>query len=237
MKILAIDTSAKAASVCIAQEDRIIGEFFINTSLTHSQTLMPMVEQLCKNAQTPLSEIEAIAVNAGPGSFTGVRIGVAAVKGLAFENSLPCAAVSTLESMAYNAPGFNGIVCAVMDARCSQVYNALFRVNSGRVERLCDDRALALSDLQTELQNFAEEPVLLIGDGAEITYAFLRESFPNVSLAPCNIRTQTASSVALAAFERISQGEVLLTDEQLMPVYLRLPQAQRELNKRMGVQQ
>lgn len=235
MKLLAIDTSAKAASVCLAQEEHIIGEFFINTSLTHSQTLMPMVEQLCKNAQTPLGEVEAIAVNAGPGSFTGVRIGVAAVKGLAFKNSLPCAAISTLESMAYNALGFNGVVCAVMDARCSQVYNALFRVVGGRVERLCDDRALALSDLQAELQQITDETVMLIGDGAQITHDYLRDSLTNVVLSPVNIRTQTASSVALAAFEHIRQGEVLLTDEQLMPVYLRLPQAQRELNKRRGV--
>ena len=136
MKILAIDTSAKAASACIAQEDKIIGEFFINTSLTHSQTLMPMIEQLSINAQVPLGEIEAIAVNAGPGSFTGVRIGVAAAKGLAFADNLPCVSVSTLESMAYNALGADCIVCAVMDARCSQVYNALFRVKDGKHQRL-----------------------------------------------------------------------------------------------------
>lgn len=234
MTILAVDTSAKAASVCFAREDKIIGEFFIDTSLTHSQTLMPMIEQLAVNAQVSLDALDAIAVNAGPGSFTGVRIGVAAVKGLAFARNLPCVAVSTLQSMAYNALGTNGIVCAVMDARCSQVYNALFRVRNGEIERLCEDRALALSDLHSDLKQYAEEPVMLIGDGAEISYAFLRDSLSNVVLAPNNIRIQKASSTALAAFERIREGK-LLTDEQLMPVYLRLPQAQRELNKRMGV--
>lgn len=234
MTILAVDTSAKAASVCFAREDKIIGEFFIDTSLTHSQTLMPMIEQLAVNAQVSLDALDAIAVNAGPGSFTGVRIGVAAVKGLAFARNLPCVAVSTLQSMAYNALGTNGIVCAVMDARCSQVYNALFRVRNGEIERLCEDRALALSDLHSDLKQYAAEPVMLIGDGAEISYAFLRDSLSNVVLAPNNIRIQKASSTALAAFERIREGK-LLTDEQLMPVYLRLPQAQRELNKRMGV--
>ncbi|MED9970754.1 MAG: tRNA (adenosine(37)-N6)-threonylcarbamoyltransferase complex dimerization subunit type 1 TsaB [Ruminococcus sp.] len=234
MKILAIDTSAKAASACIAQEDKIIGEFFINTSLTHSQTLMPMIEQLCKNAQVPISEIEAVAVNAGPGSFTGVRIGVAAAKGLAFDKSLPCVAVSTLESMAYNALGSDCVVCAVMDARCSQVYNALFRVSGEKIERLCSDRALSLTDLEQDLKAYGGEKIMLIGDGAEITFEFLRNSLSNVILAPVNIRIQKASSTALAAFKRISEGE-LTTDEKLMPAYLRLPQAQRELNKRMGV--
>ena len=234
MKILAIDTSAKAASACIAQEDKIIGEFFINTSLTHSQTLMPMIEQLCKNAQVPISEIEAVAVNAGPGSFTGVRIGVAAAKGLAFDKSLPCVAVSTLESMAYNALGSDCVVCAVMDARCSQVYNALFRVSGEKTERLCSDRALSLTDLEQDIKAYGGEKIMLIGDGAEITFEFLRNSLSNVILAPVNIRIQKASSTALAAFKRISEGK-LTTDEKLMPAYLRLPQAQRELNKRMGV--
>ncbi len=235
MKILAIDTSAKAASVCIAQEDKIIGEFFINTSLTHSRTLIPMIEQLCVNSGVSLNEIEAIAVNAGPGSFTGVRIGVAAAKGLAFENNLPCVAVSTLESMAYNALYSDCVICAVMDARCSQVYNALFRVKDGQLTRLCDDRALALNDLEQELKTvYNGEKIMLIGDGAEISFEFLRKSVPDVFLSPVNIRVQKASSTALAAFKSISAGEVL-TDEGLMPVYLRLPQAQRELNKRMGV--
>ncbi len=234
MKILAIDTSAKAASACIAQEDKIIGEFFINTSLTHSQTLMPMIEQLCKNAQVQISEIEAVAVNAGPGSFTGVRIGVAAAKGLAFDKSLPCVAVSTLESMAYNALGSDCVVCAVMDARCSQVYNALFRVSGEKIERLCSDRALSLTDLEQDLKAYGGEKIMLIGDGAEITFEFLQNSLSDVILAPVNIRIQKASSTALAAFKRISEGE-LTTDEKLMPAYLRLPQAQRELNKRMGV--
>lgn len=233
MKILAIDTSATAASVCIAEENKIIGEFFINTAITHSQTLMPMLEQLFKNTGLSLKDIGAIAVNAGPGSFTGVRIGVAAVKGLAFADNLPCVSVSTLESMAYNMLGTDCIVCSVMDARCSQVYNALFRVKGNSVERLCDDRAFSLSDLKLELQKYSEK-IYLVGDGANICAQFLENSLPNAEIAPFNKRIQTASSTACEAFKRIFDGDTL-TAEKLMPTYLRLPQAQRELNKKLGV--
>ena len=232
MKILAVDTTAKAASVCLAEEDKIIGSFFIDTALTHSRTLMPMLEALLDNTETKADELSAIAVNAGPGSFTGVRIGVAAVKGLAFAHNVPCVSVSTLESMAYNCIGVDCIVCAVMDARCSQVYNALFHVKGASVERLCDDRALALSDLKEELLRI-DGNIVLVGDGASLSYAYLKDVVPNITLAPMNSRIQTASSTALAAFGSLSRGETL-TPAELMPVYLRLPQAQRELNKRLS---
>ena len=232
MKLLAVDTSAKAASVCLASDDSIIGEFFVNTALTHSQTLMPMLEQLLESTGTKIGDLGAIAVNAGPGSFTGVRIGVAAVKGLAFANDLPCVPVSTLESMAYNCLGMDCVVCAVMDARCSQVYNAMFRVTGERVERLCEDRALALSDLREKLAK-TEAPVMLVGDGARLCAGYLAESSADARLAPMSIRMQTASSVAQAAFESLKNGGAVSAAE-LMPVYLRLPQAQRELNKRLG---
>lgn len=233
MKILAVDTSATAASVAVAEENKLIGEFSINTALTHSQTLMPMVDELLKNTGLSVNDIDAVAVNAGPGSFTGVRIGVAAVKGIAFPKNLPCVSVSTLESMAYNLLGYDCVVCSVMDARCSQVYNALFKVNGYTVTRMTDDRALSLTDLKLELQNIREK-IVLVGDGAVLCSKSLDSELENVMLAPFNNRIQTASSVAYAAFEKINNGETLTADE-LMPVYLRLPQAQRELNKRLGV--
>ena len=232
MKILAVDTTAKAASVCLAEEDKIIGSFFIDTALTHSRTLMPMLDALLINTETKAEELSAIAVNAGPGSFTGVRIGVAAVKGLAFARGIPCVSVSTLESMAYNCLGGDCVVCAVMDARCSQVYNALFRVKGSRIERLCDDRALSLTDLKEELRRF-DGSIVLVGDGAVISCDFLKGEIGNLSLAPMNIRIQTAASTAMAAFGKLNRGETL-TAAELMPVYLRLPQAQRELNKRLS---
>ena len=233
MKILAVDTSATAASVAVAEENKLIGEFSINTALTHSQTLMPMVDELLKNTGLSVNNIDAVAVNAGPGSFTGVRIGVAAVKGIAFPKNLPCVSVSTLESLAYNMLGNDCIVCSVMDARCSQVYNALFRVKGCTVTRMTDDRALSLTDLKNELRNINEK-VVLVGDGAVLCSKFLGEELENIMLAPFNNRIQTASSVAYAAFEKINNGETVKADE-LMPVYLRLPQAQRELNKKLGV--
>ena len=232
MKILAVDTTAKAASVCLAEEDKIIGSFFIDTALTHSRTLMPMLDALLINTETKAEELSAIAVNAGPGSFTGVRIGVAAVKGLAFARGIPCVSVSTLESMAYNCLGGDCVVCAVMDARCSQVYNALFRVKGSRIERLCDDRALSLTDLREELRRL-DGNIVLVGDGAVISCDFLKGGIANLSLAPMNIRIQTAASTAMAAFGKLDRGETL-TAAELMPVYLRLPQAQRELNKRLS---
>ena len=233
MKILAVDTSATSASVAIAEENKLIGEFSINTALTHSQTLMPMIDELLKNTGLSVSDINAIAINAGPGSFTGVRIGVAAVKGIAFSRNIPCVSVSTLESMSYNMLGNDCIVCAVMDARCSQVYNAFFKVNGNTVTRITEDRALSLADLKMELQGI-QEKVILTGDGAVLCSEFLGTEFDNVLLASFNNRIQTASSVAYSAFEKISKGEIL-SAEELMPVYLRLPQAQRELNKRLGV--
>lgn len=233
MTILAIDTSATAASVCLATEEKLIGSFFINTALTHSQTLAPMTEQLCANAGVPLHEADAIAVNAGPGSFTGVRIGVAAAKGLAFAGNLPCVAVSTLESMAYNFLGADCVVCALMDARCAQVYNAFFRVTGERVERLCEDRAVSLASLEQELRQY-DEKVVLAGDGAALAFNSMAHPPKDVVLAPPHMRMQTAASVACAAFQHIKAGNTL-SPAALMPVYLRLPQAQRELNKKMGV--
>ena len=231
MKILAIDTSATAASTAICDENKIIGEFFINTKLTHSRTLMPMVESLLANTNLTTTDITAVAVNCGPGSFTGVRIGVAAAKGLAFADDLPCIEVSTLESLAYNLQSANGIICSVMDARCSQVYNALFKCDGVKPERLCKDRALSVAELSEELKSY-DERIILVGDGAELCYNAMKELLPNVELAPISIRFQRASSTAEIAVQKFNDGEVLSAAE-LMPMYLRLPQAERELKKKM----
>lgn len=231
MKILAIDTSATAASVALCDENKLIGEFFINTKLTHSRTLMPMVENLLSNTNMQTSDITAIAVNCGPGSFTGVRIGVAAAKGLAFADDLPCIEVSTLESLAYNMQSAKGIICSVMDARCSQVYNALFKCNGAKLERICDDRALSITELCDELKGFNER-IILVGDGAELCYNAMKELLQNVELAPTSVRFQRASSTAEIALKKFNNNE-LLSPAQLMPVYLRFPQAERELKKKM----
>lgn len=227
MRIFAVDTSAKSASVALVEDGVIKGEYFINTMLTHSETLMPMADSLFKSVKLEPKDIDCFAVNCGPGSFTGLRIGIAAVKGMAFALDKPCAAVSTLETMAYNLSGENTVVCAVMDARCNQVYNALFDVSGCEPVRLCDDRALQIDELITELKN-VEKKIVLVGDGAKLCFDKMSQELDNIELANENVRLQRASSTAFAAEKLLEKGEVL-TSSQLMPKYLRLPQAQREL--------
>ncbi len=227
MKILAVDSSAKACSAALTDDDKIIGSFFINTALTHSQTLVPMIDAVLKSTNTELNSVNALAVSAGPGSFTGVRIGVAAIKGMAMPLNKPCISVSTLEAMAYNLINDDCIVCAVMDARCNQVYNALFEILNGKVKRLCEDRALSVNTLYCELKVF-DKKIVLAGDGAELCFNSYKELSTNIYIAPEHIRYQNAVGVAMAAgtHKPISAAE-------LMPTYLRLPQAERELKKRM----
>lgn len=232
MRVLAIDTSASPASAALVENQKIIGEFFINTKLTHSQTIMPMVNSLLTCCETKLSDVDVLAVSAGPGSFTGIRIGIAAVKGMAYGCNKKCVAVSTLESMAYCHLYHSGIVCAVMDARCNQVYNALFRIEQGKVERICSDRAISIEDLTKELEN-AHENILLVGDGAEICYKAMVQTSVCARLAPYNVRFQNASAVAFAAQEEAEKGNTI-SSRELMPVYLRLPQAERELKKKQA---
>ncbi len=227
MKILAIDTSAAPVSAAVVQDGFLLGEFFLNVKTTHSQTLMPMIETILSMTASTLSEIDLLAVNAGPGSFTGIRIGVASVKGLSLPQDKPCAAVSTLAAMAYGLPYPNGVVCAVMDARCSQVYNALFRLHDGQPERLTPDRALSIEELCQALQTYTNEVVYLVGDGAELCRNAFNGRVPSAVLTPMNIRYQHAYGTAKAA-EQLAAQNCLCTSDTLMPVYLRIPQAERE---------
>ena len=232
MLILAFESSAKAASVALVRDGSLVSQYSQCSALTHSRTLLPMAEDMLKNAELTIGDVDLFAVAHGPGSFTGVRIGVSTVKGLAWAGGKPCVGVSTLEAMAWHGLAAGPYVCPVMDARRQQVYNALFRVSGDRVERLCDDRALSLGDLKQALSVFTE-PVVLVGDGAKLCYDFFGDETVHVRLAPANKRIQTASSVAMAAWQAIKEGRTV-TAEALMPSYLRLPQAQRELNKRLG---
>lgn len=229
MLILSVDSTASAASVCLYEDGNVLAEYYLNAGFTHSQTLMAMVESVLKISTKTPEDIDAYAVNNGPGSFTGVRIGVSAVKGMAYPGDKPCVAVSTLESMAYNDLSLDGIVCACMDARRSQVYNALFRIDGVSVERLCDDRAIAVDALLTELAGYHEK-IILFGDGAELVYK--ATDADNICLAPTNIRYQNASSAAIIACEKLNRGEAVKASA-LMPTYLRLSQAERERNARL----
>lgn len=217
--ILGIDSSAITAGCALCDGEKIVAEEFLNTKHTHSQTLLPMVESMLKNAGVTLADVEKIAVTAGPGSFTGLRIGVSAVKGMAMGAGKPCAAVSTLEAIAWNFAGGEGVVCACMDARCSQVYNALFRVMGSEVKRLCEDRALRIEELSAELASLSGR-IILAGDGAELVHKATEGRY---ELAPPMLRYQRGSGVCFAAADKPT-----VSAAALMPSYLRLPQAERE---------
>ena len=224
--ILAFETSAKAASVAVTDNGILLGESYQNTGLTHSQTLLQMAEDLLTQLGKKPEAITAVAVAAGPGSFTGVRIGVAAAKGFAWGRELPCYGTSTLESMALHLGVYEGYLCPVMDARRSQVYNALFYVNRGKVERRCEDRAISLEDLGKELQSL-DGPIYLVGDGSLLCHKTLADTVPALILPPEHRMHQRACGVALAAEAMIRRGESGDANA-LAPNYLRLSQAERE---------
>lgn len=220
--LLSMDSSAVTASVALTDGDEIIKSEFVNSGLTHSETLLPMITRVMDGRK--YSELDGIAITAGPGSFTGVRIGVATVKGLAFNDDIPCYSVSTLEAIAYNFVDKNAVVCAVMDARRMQFYNALFKVQNGKVERLCDDRAISIEDLRNELKQY--DKVIIAGDGAKLC-------FQNIELEDCTLADddriyQNAVGVAKAA-----QNKNAISPKALMPVYLRQSQAERELKLKL----
>ena len=223
MKILSVDASAKTASAALSDGDSIIKSEFKNTGLTHSETLLPMIQRVMDG--TDFAALDAIAITAGPGSFTGVRIGVATVKGLAFEHNTPCIPVSTLEAIAYNFIDKNCVVCAVMDARRMQFYNALFAIKDGVCTRLTPDRAIALEDLREEMKAFDE--VMIAGDGAALCYENI--GLENTVLPEGDAVYQNAASVAKAALHHEP-----VTPAALMPTYLRQSQAERELKLKLN---
>lgn len=226
MLILAFETSAKAGSVALLQDGILLGESYQNTGLTHSQTLLAMAESMLAQAGKTAQEVEAVAVAAGPGSFTGVRIGVAAAKGLAWGNNIPCYGVSTLEAMAETMAVWNGYVLPVMDARRSQVYTALFRAENGKLTRVMEDCAISLEELGEAIKNL-ELPIFLIGDGSNLCYNTLQNGCKALVLPPEHRMHQRATGVALVAQKQIAAG--LSGDgKALKPNYLRLSQAERE---------
>ena len=232
MKILALESSAITASVAVAEDGRLLAQSFQNSGLTHSATLMPMAAHLLEHAGLSLGEMDVIAVAAGPGSFTGVRIGVAAAKGLAWPEDKLCAPCSTLESMAWQVAHMGGEICAVMDARRQQVYNARFRVEEGRLIRLAPDRAIGLEALEEELRG-AQTPQVLVGDGALLCHRALQNRGVALRLAPEHLRCQSAWGVACAALEMARAGK-LVPAAQVTPQYHRLSQAERERLERLG---
>lgn len=218
MMLLSLDSSAVTASVALTDGDTVIKSEFVKSGLTHSETLMPMITRVMSGHS--YDELDAVAVTAGPGSFTGVRIGVSTVKGIAFNNNIPCFSISTLEAIAYNFADTDTVVCAVMDARRMQFYNALFKVENSQVIRLCDDRAISLDDLREELKEY--EKVIVAGDGAFVCCQNL--GLDNCVISDDDRMYQNALGVAKATSDKMP-----MSAKALMPVYLRQSQAEREL--------
>ena len=229
MLILALESSAKAASAALMEDESLIAQYSQCSGLTHSRTLLPMVEDMLKNTEKKIADVDLIAVAHGPGSFTGIRIGVSTVKGLAWASDKKCVGVSTLEAMAWHGVSAGGLICPVMDARRSQVYNALFETDGdGRPVRLTEDRAVSLAELAGELKDYECAP-LLVGDGAKLTYDYLTNEGIACRIAPANLLYQSAWGVGMAALGREAGSA-----DDLLPVYLRLSQAERERQERLG---
>lgn len=234
MKILALESSAVACSVCVTDEEELIAQSYENSGLTHSVTLLPMAKELLKSCGLALKDIDVIAVAAGPGSFTGLRIGVSAAKGLGWALDKPCAKVSTLEAMAWGLVSMPGELCPVMDARRSQVYHALFFSDGSKLVRLTPDRAISLEDLEAELKSGGKEQIL-VGDGALMCYNRFQAAGLQVRLPAPNLRYQTAWGVARGGLELARMGKLVSANE-LLPEYHRLSQAERERAERLQKQ-
>jgi len=233
MMILAIESSAKPVSVAvceITEQPKLLGQHFQNNGFSHSRTLLSITETLLDNLEMSLSDIDLISVASGPGSFTGVRIGVSAAKGLAWGLDIKVCGVSTLEAMAHQTQIANTIICPVMDARREQVYNALFKWQDGKLIRLCEDRAISLNDLSKELQARTSTPIMLVGDGIAVSNDFLSSKGVVCTLPSDLMHYQTAYGVALA-----SVNSKHITSSELEPFYLRPSQAERELSQSSSI--
>lgn len=226
MKILAIETSAKSVSAAVVENGVPLASAYQNMGLTHSRTLMPLVDGMLSAAGLRVQDMDLLAAANGPGSFTGLRIGVSALKGLAWALEKPCCGVSTLAAMARNLAHMEGLIICAMDARRNQVYNALFLAHDGVLTRQCPDRAIGLVELAEEIKN-RPEPKFVVGDGAGLCYNHLLEQDVPCRMAPPQLVMQNAVGVALAAEEMAAAGQVT-TARDLVPVYLRLSQAERE---------
>ncbi|MCL2508961.1 MAG: tRNA (adenosine(37)-N6)-threonylcarbamoyltransferase complex dimerization subunit type 1 TsaB [Oscillospiraceae bacterium] len=230
MKVLAVDSSAVTASAALAEDGKILAEFFQNNGLTHSQTLMPMVKAVLDFTGTDVRGIDLFAVTNGPGSYTGVRIGTSAVKGMAGVCGKPCVGVSTLLAAAHNLSDRDGVICAAMDARCGQVYTASFLSDGKNIERLTDDDAIPISELGgllDELTKKFKKNVIFVGDGAKICYTNLSELLPDAAIASEQLRYQRTSGVLSAVFGHELYRQAVRAEE-LTAVYLRPSQAERE---------
>ncbi len=226
MKILAVDCSAGPASCAIIEDGKIIASSYINVKLTHSQTMLPMIKEMLSSALLTIDDVDAFAINSGPGSFTGIRIGISAIKGLAAPKDKPCFEVSTLDSIAQCFGDFDCTLCAVMDARCNQVYNRIFKIQKGKIVPTVENRAVMVKQVEEELAEIKGK-IIIAGDGAKLFEAFAEQN-DNVTIASEPLSFQNAVGTALFA-KKLALTSAGVSPTDLKPFYLRLPQAEREL--------
>ena len=232
MKILAFDSTAKAASAAVCEDEKLLALYNIDNGLTQSELLLPMAEDLLKSLGLSFSDVNLYAAAVGPGSFTGVRIGVSLIKGLTFGKNIPCVEVSTLEALAENLAPLDALLCPAMDARRAQVYNALFECDGEVLKRITEDRAISLNELAEELSQYKDRRIYVSGDGYEITRKSLAEHGIKTEATPRGAIGASAASVGIVAMRKYERGEVV-SDSEIAPTYLRLPQAERERLERI----
>ncbi len=231
MITLAFDSTAKTASCAVLDGNHVLGLYSIDNGLTQSELLLPMAENLLSALKLSYSDVGLFAAAVGPGSFTGVRIGVSLIKGLAFGRRVPCVSVSTLEALAENISPLDGILVPCMDARRGQVYSATFESDGTAVKRITEDRAISLTELASELRAYDGRKIYLCGDGYEIARLALTDAGIDVTVTPELLITENAASVAKVAIRNYARGDYT-SDKELLPTYLRLPQAERERRER-----
>ena len=233
MIILAFDSTAKAASVAVCDDEKLLALYNIDNGLTQSELLLPMAENMLKSLNLTFDDVGLLACAVGPGSFTGVRIGVALVKGIAFGKNIPCVSVSTLDELAENLKGLDGIIVPCMDARRAQVYTATYKGDDGQLTKLTNDRAIAITELADELREYGDTPIYLSGDGYDVAKRGLSAAGIKTKDTPALLITENAYSIALIAKRKYDSGEYG-SDLDIAPTYLRMPQAERERLERLA---
>lgn len=234
MKILALDTSSKAGSCALLDDNTLRAEYYIDTNITHSETILKLTQDMMEALRLPMDALDLLAVSEGPGSFTGLRIGISAMKGMAMGLEVPVVGVSTLQGLAYNFLGIPGLIIPALDARRNTLYTALFSSDGNSIRRLTEDLNIPILKLAPLIDKYQQEhafhgQVYVLGDGADLTIQLLQKEKPSLTLtkAPLRLLHQRAGSVALAAKE-IAATKGTLTSAELAPVYLRMVQAERE---------
>ena len=232
MIVLSIDSSSKVATAALFSEDTLLGEYVLNNKREHSVILMNMIENLLKDCNLTIDDVDGYIISKGPGSFTGLRIGMATVKGLSFGSNKPYVSISSLKSLAYNVSPFTGLICPIIDALRENVYTALFKNKNGKLEKILDYTPMDMCDL-IDLLKEKEEDVIFVGDGVLKHKQYILENFEKAKFAPAHLNLVRASSLAELGLDLLKNG--LYDSPDSAPIYLKKPQAERELERRLKI--